>query len=119
MKLYSTFTTSRAITVGEYNLVRPAEPVWVWQSEMNVYLMPLAAIYFDTAVVELICSSMLLLLGILARMITPLDARGNPKESAADDEAHTRIDSKLGTLYIFGPRRNGHIVLRVVSSINT
>ena len=79
MKLYSTFTTSRAITVGEYNLVRPAEPVWVWQSEMNVYLMPLAAIYFDTAVVELICSSMLLLLGILARMITPLDAKGKPE----------------------------------------
>ena len=84
-----------------------------------MYLMPLVAIYFDTAVAELICSSMLLLLGILARMITLLDARGNPKESAADDEAHTRIDSKLGTLYIFGPRRNGHIVLRVVSSINT
>ena len=84
-----------------------------------MYLISLVAIHFDTAIAALMCSGMLLLLGILARMNTLLDARGNPKESAADDEAHTSIDSKIGALYIFGPRRNGHIVLRVVSSINT
>ena len=96
MKLYSTFTTSRAITVGEYKFARPVEPVWVWQSEMNVYPKPLAAILFDTAVVELICSSMLLLLGILARMITPLDAKGKPervgsrRRSAQEDRFKAR-----------------------------
>ena len=79
MLLYITFTATRAITVGEYKFTHQVEPVCVRRSETTVYCKPLAAILFDTAVTELICSTMLLLLTLLARMTTPLDAIGKPE----------------------------------------
>ena len=62
---------------------------------------------------------MLLLLTPLARMTTPLDAKGKPEKSAAGDEAHKRIHSQIGALYIFRPRRNGYTRLDIVYCSST
>ena len=79
MLLYIALTATRAITAGGYKFTHQVEPVCVRRSEKTVYCKPLAAILFDTAVTELICSTMLLLLTLLARMTTPLDAKGKPE----------------------------------------